>query len=69
MNGSNHQEERDARPLHLCPVCLRKLCCNLRVEPIPYLTNLKGFCKKNALDPEVGWYGGAIATLAAWEKN
>jgi archaemetzincin len=25
-NGSNHQEERDARPLHPCPVCLRKLC-------------------------------------------
>ena len=38
MSGSNHQEERDARLLHLCPVCLRKLCWNLRVEPVPYLT-------------------------------
>ena len=25
MNGSNHQEERDGRPLHLCSVSLRKL--------------------------------------------
>jgi hypothetical protein len=26
VNGSNYQEERDARPLYLCPVYLRKLC-------------------------------------------
>lgn len=25
MNGSNHLGEADARPLHLCPVDLRKL--------------------------------------------
>jgi len=25
MNGSNHLDELDSRPLHLCPVCLRKL--------------------------------------------
>jgi archaemetzincin len=25
INGSNHLKESDARPLHLCPVCLRKL--------------------------------------------
>ena len=25
MNGSNHLVESDARPLHLCPVDLRKL--------------------------------------------
>ena len=25
MNGSNHLEETDASPVHLCPVCLRKL--------------------------------------------
>jgi archaemetzincin len=64
MNGSNHQEERDARPLHLCPVCLRKLRWNLRVEPVPYLTKLKAFCQQNGLDPESGWYERAIAALA-----
>ncbi len=25
MNGSNHLDETDASPVHLCPVCLRKL--------------------------------------------
>ncbi|XP_008841434.1 archaemetzincin-2 isoform X2 [Nannospalax galili] len=27
MQGSNHLEESDRRPLNLCPVCLRKLQC------------------------------------------
>ncbi len=61
MNGSNHQEERDARPLYLCPVCLRKLCWNLQVVPIPYLERLAAFCRKN--DLEAGWYERAIALL------
>jgi hypothetical protein len=52
MNGSNHQEEKDRRPMHLCPVCLRKLCWNLWVEPVPYLTKMKAFCQQNCLDPE-----------------
>jgi archaemetzincin len=64
MNGSNHQEERDARPLHLCPVCLRKLCWNLRVDAVPYLTKLKAFCQQNGLDPESGWYERTLAALA-----
>ncbi len=28
MNGSNHRKESDARPMALCPVCLRKLHWN-----------------------------------------
>lgn len=64
MNGSNHQEERDRRPLHLCPVCLRKLCWNLQVESISYLTRLKAFCQQEGLDVEARWYEKAIAALA-----
>jgi archaemetzincin len=64
MNGFNHQEERDATPLHLCPVCLRKLCWNLRVEPMPYLMKLNTFCQQNGLEPESVWYERAIAALA-----
>ena len=26
MCGCNHREEFDRHPIHLCPVCLRKLC-------------------------------------------
>ena len=64
MNGSNHQEERDRRPLHLCPVCLRKLCWNLQAEPIPYLAKLKAFCRTQGLDAEAHWYEQAVAVLA-----
>jgi archaemetzincin len=64
MNGSNHQEEKDRRPMHLCRVCLRKLCWNLRVEPVPYLTKLKAFSDQNGLDAESRWYERAIAALA-----
>jgi archaemetzincin len=65
MNGSNHQEERDQRPMHLCPVCLRKLCWNLQIEPVPYLERLKAFFEQNALDAESRWYERAIAALAS----
>lgn len=63
MNGCNHQEERDARPLHLCPVCLPKLCWNLQVEPVAYLGKLEAFCQQNSLDPENWWYERGIAEL------
>ena len=64
MNGSNHQEERDTRPMYLCPVCLRKLCWNLQVEPVPYLGKLEAFCRQNGLAPESRWYERAVAALA-----
>jgi archaemetzincin len=63
MNGSNHQEEKDRRPMHLCPVYLRKLCWNLRVEPVPYLMSLKAFCRLQGFDAEAGWYDRAMAAL------
>jgi archaemetzincin len=33
MNGSNHLEELDARPLEFCPVCLAKVCTSLDLDP------------------------------------
>ena len=32
MNGSNHLEESDGRPLELCVVCLRKLQSNIKFD-------------------------------------
>ncbi|XP_017338763.1 archaemetzincin-2 isoform X1 [Ictalurus punctatus] len=32
MQGSNHLEESDRRPLDLCPICLRKLQCAIRFK-------------------------------------
>jgi archaemetzincin len=62
MNGSNHQEERASRPLHLCPVCLRKLLWNLQAEPAPYLRRQEMFCREHGLD-DAGWYAEAVAAL------
>jgi archaemetzincin len=64
MNGSNHQEERDRRLLHLCPVCLRKLLWNVRAEPAQYLTKLKNFCQAHGLGPEGVWYDRALVAMA-----
>jgi archaemetzincin len=63
MNGSNHQEEKDRRHLHLCPICLWKLCWNLQVEPVSYLRKLKAFCHRHGFDAEAGWYERALALL------
>ncbi len=62
MNGSNHQEERDGRPLNLCPVCLRKLLWNLQAEPGPYLRRLGEFCDAQGLEV-ASWYARAAAAF------
>jgi hypothetical protein len=64
MNGVNHQEERDSRPLHPCPVCLRKLLWNLQVEPVAYLRRLATFCRAQAL-ADGGWFDLAADGLGA----
>jgi archaemetzincin len=65
MNGSNNPEEKDRRPLHLCPVCLRKVSWSLQVEPVPYLQKQKAFCDKHGFIAETDWYGRALAVLNA----
>ncbi len=62
MNGWNHAEERDSRPLNLCPVCLQKLVWNLQVEPVGYLQGLAAFCKAHGLG-EAKWFGRAAELL------
>ncbi|HEY8375530.1 MAG TPA: archaemetzincin, partial [Nannocystis sp.] len=34
MNGCNHLDESDAAPLHLCPVCRRKLHYSVNYDPL-----------------------------------
>jgi archaemetzincin len=62
MNGSNHQQERDSRPFNPCPVCLRKLCWNLQVEPVAYLRRLAAFCRAQEFD-ERDWFARAAEEL------
>jgi archaemetzincin len=63
MNGVNHQEERDSRPLNPCPVCLRKLLWNLQVEPVPYVRRLAAFCQQQGF-VEGAWYTKAADSLS-----
>jgi archaemetzincin len=43
MNGSNHLDEADARPHHLCPVCLRKLHHAVGFDPAARYRALERF--------------------------
>lgn len=63
MNGSNNLPESDRQPLHFCPVCLRKVCWNLQVNPAKYLAELEAFCRKHELDEEAEWYAKARERL------
>ncbi|TXT39668.1 MAG: Zn-dependent protease [Planctomycetota bacterium] len=63
MNGSNNRTESDSQPLHFCPVCLRKVCWNLRVEPVEYLSSLEKFCRREKLTDEADWYRDAVKLL------
>lgn len=57
MNGSNHLAEADRQPLHLCPVCLRKLhwsCGGDDFIPRRYADLEKAF-EKVGLPAEAEW--------------
>ncbi|CAG9333377.1 unnamed protein product [Blepharisma stoltei] len=65
MNGSNHIEENDRKPLHLCPICLRKLHHCLNFNPIERYHNLEKFCRElggKFLD-QAEWYSSRASTI------
>ncbi|MGB6222857.1 archaemetzincin [Haloferula sp.] len=55
MNGANHLEEADSTPMHLCPVCLRKLQRASRGDPAARYARLAVFYGVNGLDEEKEW--------------
>jgi archaemetzincin len=55
MNGSNHLDELDARPLRLCPVCLRKLHLLVGFEPRRRYEELRELFAAHALADEAAW--------------
>jgi archaemetzincin len=63
MNGSNSLPEADRQPLHPCPVCFRKLCWNLQVDPAEQCRKLKAFYVKSELKDEVDWCDRATELL------
>lgn len=55
MNGSNHLKESDSRPLHLCPVCLRKLQASIGFDVVQRYKDIGAFYKKYGFDEEAKW--------------
>ncbi|MBN2313452.1 MAG: hypothetical protein JXM79_05950 [Sedimentisphaerales bacterium] len=55
VNGSNHLKESDSRPLHLCPVCLRKLQQSIGFDVIGRYCYLLQFYQKVGFDNDARW--------------
>jgi archaemetzincin len=55
MNGSNHLAESDARPLHFCPVCLRKLHHAAGFNMVERYQKLFYFTRAAGFDRESRW--------------
>ena len=63
MNGSNHLEESDSRPLHLCPVCLRKLHYSMGFDVVDRYKGLLQFYAKVGLTEEMQWVSKRLESL------
>ena len=52
MNGAYDLQESDARPLLLCPVCRKKVCWNLKTEPLGRYARIARALKREGLENE-----------------
>ena len=55
MNGSNHLAESDARPMHLCPVCLHKLQYSIGFNVMECYQKIFHFHRNYGFDREAQW--------------
>lgn len=60
VNGSNHMGESDSQPIHLCPVCLRKLYYSVGFDPIKRYRELLIFYEKQKFTEEAEWVRGRL---------
>jgi len=63
MNGSNHLGESDRRPLHLCPVCLRKLQRSIGFDVLERYRALEGVTRADGFADEADWFSRRIKIL------
>jgi archaemetzincin len=63
MNGSNHLEESDARPLHLCPVDLRKLQWSVGFDVFERYGRLLELYEELGLDEDAAWIRRRLSHL------
>ncbi len=55
LNGSNHLAESDARPMHLCPVDLRKLQWSVGFDVLERYRRLRAVCERAGFADEARW--------------
>lgn len=63
MNGSNHLQEADRQPMHLCPVCLRKLQSSVNFDVTKRYESLKQYSQDASWDDEAAWLGKRIESI------
>jgi archaemetzincin len=63
MNGSNHLVESDRRPLHLCPVCLRKLQWSIDFDLLKRYTELEQVDRAVGFTDEADWLSRRIKAV------
>ena len=63
MGGANHLGEMDASPMHLCPVCLRKLQHSAKFKPLERYQKLYEFYEKYGLNEEAKWVAARMKVI------
>jgi archaemetzincin len=63
QNGSNHLQENDSRPMHLCPSCLRKLHYQLNFDIMKRYRDLYHFYRQVGFEEEMQWVQQRFAKL------
>lgn len=61
LNGSNNLPEADAAPLHLCPVCLRKLHRAIGFDPVKRYEELDAFSRRHGWSGDSAWIRRQLA--------
>jgi archaemetzincin len=65
VNGSNHLGETDAKPQHLCPVCLRKLHHGIGFDALQRYRDLAAFYRRHGWFEELDWVTRQLARRPA----
>ena len=63
MNGSNHLQESDSRPLSLCPVCLRKLQYSIGFDVVDRYRGLLDCCRELGFYEEAEWVSNRLKRI------
>jgi archaemetzincin len=69
MNGSNHLAESDARPLHLCPVDLRKLQWSSGFDVVERYRRLLDYDRQAGFEDDAHWLDKRLRFIAPHDRS